>query len=254
VDKDLYFGELLTLKVVFGPGTKIGGTAVSATDPTATPLPLAVDTTVSGLTLYLACEQNESIVNMLKAKVKAGDFKMLCQDVRGYRQNTSATSPTISHIIKNNLGHHLQKIYHSVYNNVETANTAYDHDNTNGIKFSSYYTQLDSVKRQQSDIVCTTANPMDYMVHQDKLRGTPILNQNIYAYNHVVIDDFAQFPGFTDLKSNVPMENQIAGVPLDIDRKWDFCPTTSDATPLNQYTYIVRQRTLNISPGNTRWT
>ena len=178
---------------------------------------------------------------------------MLCQDVRGYRLNTATQSPTVSYLIKNNLGHHLQKIYVSAYNNVESKNTAYDHSNINGAKFSSYYTMLDQDRRTQFDITCTTAAPLDWMLHQEKMRGTAILNQPIYAYNHIVIDDFAHFPGFTDLKSAIPMENQVAGVSLDQDRKWDFCPSTNDATPINWYTYIVLQRTLNISPGNTRW-
>ncbi len=192
VDKDLYFGEIIHLRVVFGPGTKITYIGTSATDPTAGATIPTQNVTINGLTLYLACEQNQDICNGLISKVNAGGFNILCPYIWPFKQTLLGANSNINYIMKRNHGHHLMKVYHSVYNAVENINTAYDHDNINGANVVSYYTTIDGNRLTSFDVSCLTANLTDYMLHQRMLKGSLLLNSNVYQYNWVIIDDFTE--------------------------------------------------------------
>lgn len=254
LDKDLYFGEIIHLRIVFGQGVKITYLGTSATNPTTGAAIPTSNVTVSGLTLYLACEQNLDICSGLIAKVKAGGFNILCPYVYPFKQTLIGANSNVNYIMKRKHGHHLQKVYHSVYNAVENINLAYDHDNTNGAKTVSYYTTIDGNRLTSFDISCLSTDLTDYMINRRLLRGSAIQSSNVYQYNWFHCDDFTELPGPVDRQNPMPAENLVAGLSLEVDKKWEFMPTMANAgINYNHYTYFIVQRTLNINPTNTTW-
>ena len=74
LNKDLYFnGEIMMIRFVWGPATKVYFTGNSGTDPTSVPVAAAASIAVSNIALYLALENNQEIVNQIMSKCSSPD-------------------------------------------------------------------------------------------------------------------------------------------------------------------------------------
>lgn len=256
LDKLQFFGETLTLRLGFGPGAKVGYYGTSAANPTTGATALAVDTTISGLSLYLATEEDPELVNKIKEHVNKGGLTMLCPLVTGYRKGFAASTNQIStYTFKQGFQHpkYLQRVYHSVYSATENSNTAYDHSNSTGAKkINSYTTSVKGNKRHQFDLNCADTSRLDYMANQRFLKGTCIVSASIYDQNWMHIDDFTNFPALSEAPSPAPLDNQEAGLRFDPEIEWSFDASTANIASTH-YTYTVTLGTLKIHPGATQW-
>jgi len=63
LDKSLYVGEIINLRIVWNSSIKIAFTSLSVTIPTATPHAYDANINISNLALYLAVETTPEIVN-----------------------------------------------------------------------------------------------------------------------------------------------------------------------------------------------
>lgn len=240
LDKTLLFDEILTLRIVWAPSTKIyyygddqlspgGGTLAAA----------AGDVTLSGLQLYLAVEQRQDIINGLRQKIQSSGLSVLIPYVHVYKTTLSGGSQNVTLRFDRGHGMRLVKLYHSLFSNTESKNTAYDHDNRAGAKVTSYYTTLDSQRIQDFNVA--PASFEDYLIHQDKLKGSAILNSDVYQYNWFHCDDWS---GTKPLY--VKEQNKVAGLDLSVERRWEFVGTVVNAF-YQHHSVAVVQKMLKIT-------
>ena len=192
IDKTLYFGKILYLRVVWNTTTKIGyamGTTnangVSQFNPAYstgqitgdTPYqntPVALLTTngsgiqISNLYFYLAKETNIVVEAGLKKQINEKGFKILIPWVSQFKQNVPATQMNnITLRITSAVGKRLLKIIWAPYNATESLTYAYDHSilpqeaaaanvGTNAVnqKIIKFYTLVNNNRTSQFDYNC----------------------------------------------------------------------------------------------------
>lgn len=249
LNKDLLFGEVLVLRIVWQAGNRISWYSDSATNATTNATASANNHSIASLALYLAIEQNQEIVNSLSSKLQSGGLSIPIDYVHAYKTNLASESQTVSLRFNSGHGMTLKKIIHSVFNNTETVNKAFDNGNVNGAKVKSYYTLLDNNRLQEFNLTSSTNAGEDYMYHRKMLDGSVILNHNMYMYNWFHCDDFSE--------TSAPIESEVArdrnlvlGIPIrNQEHKWDFYGTMGNTDNYNHYTFAVAQKMLTIAPS-----
>ena len=207
---------------------------------------------LSNISLDIAQEQNLAINAFIRESVLKGAYKVLFPNVISFKTNLPGSSQNIALRLDSSNGLRLQKIYHTVYNNDETKNLAYNHWNNNDIgqtpKIDDYYTELDGVRLQQDDYVNCNTND-DYKLHKNMLKGTAIINKDVYKYNWFVCDDFTGLPPLSERKYDIPDENMEVGVDLTAkELTYKFIARKPNNSNLNHYTFVITQNELTISP------
>jgi hypothetical protein len=244
IDKDLYFNEVLVLRIEFASGQSYAWYSDSNAQPAgsaAASVAIATNIIASGLSFYLAVETDEAIIQSLRNKVNSDGLSVLIPYVYQFK-NTIATSTSQNISLRFNSAHglSLSKIYTAPFNATETRHLAFDHSNINASKVVSYYTMIDNSRLTEFDLNCTNADPRDYMFMKDVLRGSPLEDFDVFRYNWIHCDDLC--------KDNEVAEDQnvINGLPLtQREVKWDLQATTTNAT-YNWYTFAVVKRMLKI--------
>ena len=121
----IYFGEIIILRLVWSPSTKIAYSNVSAANNNLNDAPTAMAASVSitNLALYLATEKNQEIVNQLRSQIASSGFTLLIPYVYTYK-NSFATGQSQNVSLRFNRGHGMQliKIYHAIFNGTEQSN------------------------------------------------------------------------------------------------------------------------------------
>jgi len=245
LDKDLYFNEVILLRIVWNPYTSWGFKSVQAdpdalTDPVTGAVALAANIAITNLTLKLALESNEIINRGLIDKVQREGMHVVVPYVYGFKYTAAGTPTTQTVTLRLNRanGMHLKKIYHSLFNATETIATRFLNTNINKTNIVSYYTMVDNVRRQQFDVVTANDDDIDYVA--GNIKGSVIANCDIYRYNWFVLEKF-------DEGHDTATDCVDSGLPLDIEHKWDFYATTSAAN-YNHYSFIVTTKLLSIMP------
>jgi len=149
--------------------------------------------------------KNLAINAFIRESVLRGTYKVLFPNVISFKANLRGSSQNIALRLDSSHGLRLQKVYHTVYNNDETKNLAYDYWNNNGDKVKNYYTELDGVRLQQDDHVDCQKDD-DYKLHKNMLKGTIIIKKDVYKYNWFVCDDFTGLPPVSERKYDIPDE------------------------------------------------
>ncbi len=239
-DKDLFFGEIMILRVEWAAVNRIGFRSEDPQDPTANTVQAVGDYDVSNLALYLAVEKNQQIANSLMAKTQSG-FSMLVPYVHGYKTNLNAGTASVSLRFNRGHGKNLLKIYHSAFNNVETQNTAYEDSNIGGAKITSYYTMLNNSRLQEFNVQIGNDVYDDYLIVKDDIQGSVIQDSAVYRYNWFHVDNWSGI----DLKDSQGAFNKDAGIGLNLEQKWDIYAET--AAQLNHYSFAVCQKVLTIT-------
>ena len=142
---------------------------------------------------------------------------------------------------------------HVPYHLTESVNTAYDHQNLDGVKIASYQSFIDSQPLQDAVVSCKQpivdgANGMDdWRENKFFLRGSSIENSLAYYYNWCHIDSFSQPKRGKVL---IPYENIMEGLDLSMPRQWTF--TATAPAGLNQYTFGTFVRNVVTGPQGTQ--
>lgn len=256
LNKDLIFNEILVLRIIWGPVQGVGFATTAAYPGSVAGIASITGITLSNLNLYLAVEQNLSIVNALRARAQGNGFSVLIDYVHPFIYNTGVNSNSGTNAIsyKFNRGHgmRLKRIYHAVYNYGVATNASlsiFAHfNNANGVSgniVATYYTMLDNQRIQQFNVDCTTAT--DYLLNKHLLKGSPLESINVYQYNWFHVDSF---DGMTLVEKN---DNEEVGLDLSLEKKWDWFATLPatlvfpGAFPLNYHTYAITQKLLTVS-------
>jgi hypothetical protein len=168
--------------------------------------------------------------------------------VNAAQQNTNVK-------VNSGMGRSLMRIYHSLFNATESANTAYDNSNLNPVnnavplRLKNYYTQLNSQRLQDYNIECTTGdgNGDDYQWVLPYIKNSAIFNHDVYRANWFHIDDFTGINNNSEYK-----DSQITdpGLPITNEFTWYFYGQTQGGGALNliHHTLVVTRRSLMISP------
>ena len=272
VDKDLYFNEVMLLRLVWNPVARVAfassaplaaqtaqNNAIiytagvpSPADTTGATVPKAAGATViNNLQMLLAIEENLMIANDIKTKVLSpGGLSLLTPFI--YTSKISLNAATLQTItLRYNWVHGatLLKVYHGVYNTTEALNTIYDHSNVNpnklaGTKVTSFYTQLNNSRLQEFDL--TSASGDEWTQLKDSLAGSSILSSNMYYYKWFWRENFEHVHPIMDLPMKPDAENLIKGLSLDTEQKIDIFLTTPNAA-YNHYSFGITQKLLSIS-------
>lgn len=246
VDKSINFNEILTFKITFHNAIKTNFRATSTSNPTTTPASgLNVD--VSDVYFYLATEQNQDVIKDLQQKTMSDKgLNILCPYVWSYTtpQTTTSQNALLPSISKGQ-GKTLLKIYHSVFLTADTLNNIYDHSNVAAVnqlgqKVVNFNTYLNDVQRQPFRVNCLDYE--DYLLLNDRLSWTPIINSNIYAHNWAWLEEFTDTdPSYND------QDNLIQGLDLNnTTYKWRFEATTANLA-LTHFTFLITQREITIN-------
>ena len=252
LDKDIYFPQIMNIRIIWNQYTKLAWIGSSLTNPTTNAAAynpsLAANfiPTISNISIYFAIEQNPMIKQQLISQVKDSGLNVMIPYVHSLKKPVDGTSQTVSYTFRPSHGFMLKKIYHTLFPNAETLNNAFNHINTNAAqKVLQYYTLLNgSVRLQDNNIV--TAHSDDYSIHHEKIKGSVIQNINMYKFNWLHVDSFGPDKPLCEDEDDYN-QGVITGLPLDQETIWDInCLETTNATH-NHYTFAVTLRNLNIN-------
>ena len=252
MDRDFIFCEDMYIRMQIAPSSKVAYTTLSATDPTATPIALTVQPTISYMYLQLAMQVDPVVEASVRAKFMSGTLSYTIPYVYAWKNTTASGVSSVQISLNNQYGHKLKRLLHVPIASAESLNVAYDHQNLNGAKITSYQTYIDSQPLQDSQISClqptgTALNMDDFRENRPLLRASAIENSLAYYYNWCHIDSFSQPKRGKVL---TPSENIIEGLDLSMPRQWTL--TANAAVTLNQYTFGTFIREVHASPQGTQ--
>lgn len=275
LDKDLYYGETMFIRIVWASTLKIGwitdyeekievkdGKNVSVINynPTIGTRPIPGDISIKNLFSYIAIENDPLILNAIMSKYSVG-MNYVIPYVHSYKTNQSGSNQSTFVKLMTGHGRRLKKVYHAFYNPNESKNTAYEHDNLSGKKCSKYYTTINGEKRQEFDIVPIRYD--DYLLHNDRFVGSLLQSKNLYLYNYFILDDFTEDTNL-EMSKNEEVLNYDSGYPINNDLKWDiYCDIPDvrvvennierfEAQSLNHYSFAVVSRDIYVGPSGLK--
>lgn len=249
VDRDLYFGEVLQLRVIFDGRDSTYFRANNANDVSAgAPLSMDQDINVSNISFYCAIEQDPSIASQLVEKVNTSGLTIPIPFVYSYKTNLSSTIQSLSLRFNRAHGKKLRRIYHAPYNNSETACYAYSRENLGGTKtVSQFYTLLNNERLQVFNVDCTKAQ--DWMLLRERIKDSTFVGADSYQAKWFWVDDFTSADPLCEKTSQDVIEYS-SGVDLNSEQKWDAYFTMNNARALNHYNFAVTEKELLIRPGS----
>jgi len=249
VDRDIYYGQLSYIKLMMGPIAKVAFASTNNANPSTGVInyPANLVPTVSNLQLFLAVQSDEGMKSALKGKFSQG-LTYAIPWTYAFKNSNGNTAQNITIQFDLGSGQALNKIIHSVFNNTESVNTAYDNSNIDGAKVKTYYTQLNGRRLQDITIDCQSSSGLytDYMQQKRMLKGSVLTSRNIYQYNWFHCDDFTEMPAVANQSD---MNNVISGIPLGpMPIQWTFVGVSMANATFQHYTYAVFSKKLMVSP------
>lgn len=240
LDKDLFFNEVVLLKVTWNDYLSHGFFSESLTAPQTNAAAIAANIAVTKLTLYVAVETNPIICAGIIGRVQSGTFVMNIPYVHGYKTNAGSTSAqNVSIRLNRAHGKFLKKIYHILYHATESVATRYNHSNIAGAICSQYYTAVNNRRRQEFNVL--VADNDDWVLNREYFKGTLLSDANNYRTSWFIMDKF------DDMLCKASDGCVDSGLALDIETKYDLTMTTSAAAH-NHYTFAVVSRAMAITP------
>ena len=243
--RDFFFDDVLQLRIQWAPSNRWGFKQPIANVANVTgAASFTVAPSLQNLSLYLSVESNPDVCQQLVQKVNGGGLNMVIPYVYTYKQATTAGSNAVTVRLNRSHGKNLLRCYHTCFSNQENAVRAYENDNVASNKLTNMYSNLNYIRLQDQTLVC--AENEDYLFLMDKMKGCTIRNTEMYKYSgNTWIDDWT--PHITsEYSENDHIES---GINLnDQEQIWSINTQTSVA--LNQYTFVVTQKLLNITAGN----
>lgn len=240
LDKTVWMGEILTLRLVIGQKVKVG---FKSDDLTPSATAVLADSSIQDFALYLATERNQNTVNLLREKALSPEgiqynipfVWTFTNPLTGTQQNTSVR-------LSKAQGQKLLRIYHSIFN-TETGLNAYNNSQV-ASNLDSFYTSLNSQRLQDWNL--NVNNYDDWMQMKKHLSNSITYSANIYYYSHYWIDDFCGLKSFAD--DDDLDSNEIKGVDLGEEIRYDFVSTMSSSTANTHYDFAVVSRIVSVSP------
>jgi hypothetical protein len=248
IDHDLFFDEILVLRIIWQTPAKYTYDGTTVGDPSAGSAIISTSQSanIGGVALYLAVETNQEVAQQIKAKKNSPEgLSVLIPYVYGVKTALAAGSVAVSMRFNRGHGLRLLKIYHMPCSNVETsAITSYVTSNIGHVNITDFYTLLNNNRLQEFNLVCNNGD--DYMILKDRLKGSVYQNRNMYEYNWVWIEEFDGYVSPLNENLRPDDDNFIKGLDLSSEQKWDIY-MTQNAANLNHFTFAITQKQLIIN-------
>lgn len=249
VDKTLAFNDVIRIRWIWNPYTKVAWTSTNANGITGSAA-LAVVPAISVLQMYIATESNLLNIQALQNQISTEGLKILIPYVRQDKMTSSGTSQNPSARYTAADGKRLMKVFYSIFNGTDTLGNMYENclagkTSANPSRITSFYASLDG--NRLSDYNYDISKQEDYLSVRDKLVGS--WQQNVFNYYNswsYMLD----FTGSLPVKDfSVDPVNMEDGISLDQPRKVDFYDTYSASSTDPHFIYSILQRNLIISPA-----
>jgi hypothetical protein len=249
VDKDVYFGNEMYVRMQTAPADRMVWTGTSSANPNTGAAASTSAISLRNMYLFLAVEQTELINSSIIAKFDSGNFHINCPYTVAVNNTTASTVANINVQITKQYGKRLMQIMHVVANSAQTLNTAYDLSNVAGDKILTYRSSLDSTYQQDYALSCAAAaagvmNNDDWFIANRKFcKNTPILNRAVYQQNWFHVDRWYEGDSIEGA-----IENQDVGIPLTNNTmNWILETTAAATTSRLHYTYLTFRRGYTIT-------
>ena len=245
LDKSVYFGEVLQLRITFGDKDSIGFWASDAAGTANTTSASAI--TLTGLNYFLAQEQNPRVVQDLVETVTTTGMSLVVPFVHSYKTTGQAEDTAVSIRLSRGHGQSVERIYTVPIAGAESFSTRYVAD---AEQLVSFYSLLDSKRMQEFDVLCgvATSTPpgaKDYLwlrAHEKKDRVV-----SLDAANDV--QNFAWSDSWCD-GLECAKQQHLGGLDLSVERKYDiYFKAAAGVTATKYYSAVVCQKMLTISPA-----
>ena len=244
LDKTLNFGETMSLRITWKEAPAHGYQSDNVGEFLGTKTALTGDITISNLALYIAGESNPDIVAALRETVATGNMPpILIPYTFVYKTNiNNQTSQAISTRFSRGHGRTLVKVMTLFNAGTESVGTRYDAD-LDPAEFVSFYSLLNSRRTTEFDLlVADGVEDYQWMraeAHKDLVVSlTPDNNKEMFAWE----DDWSG-------TNQASIHQQLSGLPLDDEIKYDLYVTCNGNQTKNYYTVGVCQRMLQITPA-----
>ena len=238
LDKSVYFGEVLQLRITFQPKDAVGFWSTDADG--GTPASATGNITLTGLNYYLAQEQNARVVNDLVETVSTSGMSLVVPFVHSYKTTATAADTAVSIRLSRGHGQSLERIYTIPINGAEAFATRYVAD---AGALVSFYSLLNSRRLQEFDVLCGTKDYDWLRAHEKKGR--------VVSLSEVENDtkNFAWSDSWCD-GLECAIHQKLGGLDLSVEQKYDiYFKAATTATTTKYYTAVVCQKMLSISPG-----
>jgi hypothetical protein len=240
IDRVMYFGQSLLLRVHFAPTDRMGFNADDHALTNAAALTSTV--TISEAKVYLAVETNPMVVQGLVKRVQSQGLQVMVPYVYSYQYTSPANVDTsVQQRLNAGHGQRLLNSYHALFHLTNSGTTAMDINNVGNAKLVSFQTSLDNNNLQEFVPLC--ANNEDYQLIKPLLKGSVVSSSDCYRHNRVWIDSWRAGPCASWKERD---GTEIDGLELTSERIWQIAQTGSGAA-FRQYSWFVTQRTINVS-------
>ena len=242
MDKDIYWGQIIILRITFATAEKIGLcsrlTANTAFAAIAGPV-------IANLYLQIARCADPIVAAQLVSKVNSSGHRLVVPYVQQYMLQNNTPQSAINLKLNVGYGQRLLRIYNAIYSNdnIDDGMQYLCHNNTGNALVSSYYTTLNNSRLQDQDLVC--ARYMDYEQMKGMLSGSAIQGGRSYRAVHAHIDNWTA--GKSKDWPQADSDEVVDGLSLEMEQSYSWYPTVADNIPRAYYSFMTVQKELNIS-------
>jgi hypothetical protein len=265
LNKNTYIGDTSLLTTYMGSINNVCYQSTSNLDPNQGTIAAYVpDNTLTAsilnFQLFLAKETNLKNREMAIAELNSGIPRYIPW-VQTFKNPNQGSTQNQALNLNIGFGHALQKMYYSIFNNVESLNTCYD--NTNSFygplnttpanqKVKFYQTSIGSTPEEIRVLYCTDNSGNggfdDYLRNKKMLKGSLLQNLDEYQYNWFHCSNYIDLPA-----ENVQNNDQklLSGLPMSGEyTAWTFNGTSMAAASNNfwHYGFGIFTRILKIDP------
>ncbi len=245
VNKDLYFGQTIRLRVTWNQGKFFGFRG--AIPPANNAVPALSDPSLVSLStgrLRLAIQANPISENAIKQRVLTEGIHLNVPYTHTFKYTQAAAgdiSPTRK--INKSHGQRLLRIFTTVFNAASEANGGgiyCQNYNVDSLLFTQVRSQLDGKNLQDSNLI--TANGDLYLALQDRLDKSVGGSAGSFYNSCYMLDDWTPWK----TKDSKQGDTMVAGLSLAEERQYDITFTAVQANPL-VFQFIVCQKLLSIT-------
>jgi len=258
LDKELYFGQNMQLKLNWQPLANWGfqTSSLTATQATATAFLAGAGATATQLSnyyLWLCKDTNpKNIENLMRQNQTTGvELLVPWNDSNSRPAGAAATSYTHSTLISPGSGLSVKRIYSTLINGNNTLTTVASANNVGQVKYTNLQSSIDSRFIQDAPLDETQDEVYNYMY--PLIKGSPSgMSSRIWHIRNFYCDNFSDCDSLTKANENDAYYSGLSIGP--VYRQYDVKYTlTSNAVGLICYQWVIYLKKLRITPLAVRY-
>lgn len=247
LDKQLYFGQNMQLKLNWQPLANWGFQTTSLTATNATSIAVT-GVALSNYYFWMCKDTNPKNIEYLMKQNQTTGVEILVpwNDGNNRGAPAAATSYTHSTLISPGAGLSVKRIYTTLVNGNNTLTTIASANNVGQVKYTNLQTSIDSRYVQDAPLDETQDEVYNYMYPM--IKGSPSgMSSRIWHIRNFFCDNFSDCDTLVDANKN---DSYYSGLSIGpVYRQYDVKYTlTSNAVGLICYQWVIYLRKLRITP------